>query len=583
MTMKILSDIKLHSVLLSTIGVFALSACVNEEYDFSKEIDTDMTILKNVSIPLGSIEKITVAKLLTLNDNESLIRTDAQGNFVFSFSGSDITTKVDVPSFEIASEDGIHTEPVIVPFTTGSAAGKDPSQVKDNILYSSRTGGILSTSMPITVDSELPERVVDVKSVGLDASCDLKFYANGGPVYLKQGFVIEFPSMLNLNPEANDEARFELIDNHKLRVKKDLKVSPSSPLIFALLLDNVDVPEGSVKNGHLVVEKDVILTGDFYISPSDYSVIPSKVTLQIQVDITDLEVLTSEVKLVVDEKVNGDMLEIRDMPDFLSGGNICLDIYNPTINVDVVNSTPVSFDVHAAVVASNDSKTISIALGEEPAINVAADSHSKYVISRRECSVTEGVANIVVPQVGELISMLPKTIAFNDINIHSATGEYVTVIPSESYSATISYNVYAPLAFDKDLSIEYSQDINGLGFSLGDVNAEKVNVSLSVISSIPLEFNIVAEALDPDGNVMKDVDLSLDNVIKAGTLDSPVQSDITLSMTSQRETIIFDGLRLGIKAVSPSEDMYGVSLNSNHSLEIKDIVLTCPEGVIVKM
>ena len=82
MTMKILSDIKLHSVLLSTIGVFALSACVNEEYDFSKEIDTDMTILKNVSIPLGSIEKITVAKLLTLNDNESLIRTDAQGNSV---------------------------------------------------------------------------------------------------------------------------------------------------------------------------------------------------------------------------------------------------------------------------------------------------------------------------------------------------------------------------------------------------------------------------------------------------------------------------------------------------------------------
>ena len=141
--MKILSDTRFHSVLLSMFGVLALSACVNEEYDFSKEIDTDLTILKNVSMPLGSVEKITISKLLTLEDNESVIKTDDQGNFVFSFSGSDIIAELDVPSFALA-DGGMHTEPLIGHFNTGNAAGKNPSQVKENILYSSLSGGILT-------------------------------------------------------------------------------------------------------------------------------------------------------------------------------------------------------------------------------------------------------------------------------------------------------------------------------------------------------------------------------------------------------------------------------------------------------
>ena len=98
-----------------------------------------------------------------------------------------------------------------------------------------------------------------------------------------------------------------------------------------------------------------------------------------------------------------------------------------------------------------------------------------------------------------------------------------------------------------------------------------------------MDFSIAAKAIDADGNVIEGIGMSLDDNINAGTLDTPVQSDITISMTSRRETIDFNGLRLDIKAVCPSEDMYGVALNKNSSLEIKDMILTCPEGVTVNM
>lgn len=580
--MKILLETRLHSFLLSMFGMLALSSCVNEEYDFSKEIDTEVTILKNVSMPIGSVEKITISELLTLEDDESVIRTDDQGNFIFSFSGSDITAELDVPSFSIASDAGIHTEPLIVHFNTGSAAGKNPSQVPEDIVYSKISGGVLSTSLPMAIDTELPTQIADIKSIGLNASCYMNFSVSGGSVYLKSGFVFEFPSAISLNAGAYTDVRFELIDNHKLRAKQDVKISPASPLTFALVIDKFNLPAGAVSNGRLNIDEELKVTGDLYISPSDYTVIPDKLSIQIKADISDLDVLTAEVKLAVDETVKGDVLEISDLPDFLSGGDICLDIYNPSLNFNVNNSTPFGFGVHAAVKAANGDKSVNITIGDDPAINIPAGTQSKYVISRRE-NPAAGVTNIVVPEIGDLISMMPKTISFDEIRVQSPVDEYVTIASGQNYEASISYEVYAPLAFDKNLNIHYVQDVDNIGFELDDINAETLKITLSIVNTIPLDFNINAKPLDADGNVIEDVTLSIENNIKAGTLDAPAQSDIALSMTSSGKTFGFDGLRLDIKAVCPSEDMYGVALNINNSIEITNISLSCPEGVTVNM
>lgn len=581
--MNTLFNTRLHSVLLSMVGVLALSSCVNEEYDFSKEIDTDMTILKNISLPLGSVEKITISDLLTLDEDDSLIKTDEAGDFVFAFSGSSISAQIDIPEISIVPNGGIHLDPETVEINTGAAAGFDASFIKENILYSTLTGEMFAIEMPVEINSSIPAQVADVRSVGLNASCYLKLAVDNGAVHMMEGFVIEFPSFLRIAKTGYTDSRFELVDNHKLVLKEDIAVSKSSPLSFALTVDRFNVPAGAISNGRLSIDDEVSLEGDFYLSPSDFTVIPEDITLEIRADITEMQVLTAEVKLAVDEKIQGEVLEISDFPEFLTGSNICLDIYNPTLNLNVTNSTPFAFGVKAAVNAVNGDKSLNIVLGENPAIYVQSGSQSKYLISRRENPAAPGVTNIVIPEIGNLISMLPKTISFDEIAVQSIGDEYITIATGEEYQASVSYDVYAPLAFDKDLKIEYSQDIDNIGFNLEEFGAENVKISLSLVNTIPLEFTISAKALDADGNEMKDVILSLDNTIKAGTLADPVQSDIAISMTSTGETFGFDGLRLDIKAVCPSETMYGVALNKNTSLEIKDIVLTCPDGVTVNM
>ena len=89
--MKMLHYMRWHSVLIILAGMSALSACVNEEYDLSKDIDTEITILQNVSMPVGSIEPVTIEKVLNLEQDEnSVLRKDDDGDFIFTFTGSEI-------------------------------------------------------------------------------------------------------------------------------------------------------------------------------------------------------------------------------------------------------------------------------------------------------------------------------------------------------------------------------------------------------------------------------------------------------------------------------------------------------------
>ena len=574
-----LYQFRLHSMLIPVFGMLALSACVNEEYDLSKEIDTEMTLLKNVSMPLGSIEKISISDILTLEeDGGSVISKTSDGDFVFSFAGEEISADIEVPFFSIASSSGIQTEPVEVHFSTGPAAGLSPSMITEDIIYSKITGKPLDAAMDIEIDAELPAQINDIRSVGLESSVYINFTVNAGAVNLKEGFMLEFPDFLNINKSMMSDGRFELVDNHRLLMKQDVKVSSGSPLTFALELDKINVPSGAISDGSLVLNEDVRVAGDFYLSPSDFSVIPEKLIISIKAEITDLDVVSAEVKLSVDEEIAGSTVEIDNIPDFLAGEGVCLDIYNPTLTFDISNSSPFAFGVKAGITASRGTQQVSVELGEDPEINIPAESSVSYMLTRREQSV-DGVTSFIVPELGDMISMLPETISIEDISIASSDDDYVEIWSGSRYQASIAYEIYAPLAFDEGLEIAFDQNIENLGIDLG-IGVPSVSASLKIENSVPLEFAISAQALDFNGNVKNDMEVSVSKPVAAGTQASPATTEVVLTISSRSGYISFDGLRLALKA-SASSAVTGVALNENQGFYIKDLVLTLPDGISI--
>ena len=63
-------------------------------------------------------------------------------------------------------------------------------------------------------------------------------------------------------------------------VKDDILISSVSPLAFALKVDKINVPQGAVSQGLLVMNDEVSVNGDFYLSPSDFSVIPEELVVE---------------------------------------------------------------------------------------------------------------------------------------------------------------------------------------------------------------------------------------------------------------------------------------------------------------
>lgn len=576
--MKMLYYSRWHCVLIILFGMSALSACVNEEYDLSKDIDTEITILKNVSMPVGSIEPVKISKVLSLDEkDESVIRKNDKGDFIFTFTGKEISAEIGVPSFSIAPENGIQTEPIEVHFGTGPAAGKNPSAITEDIVYSKITGKILDSSMDIDIDSQMPSQIADIKSVSLDASVYLNFTVNAGSVRLMKGFAIEFPDFLSLVKSGMTDSRFDLQDN-KLVVKEDVRISSDSPLTFALIVDRINVPAGAVSGGQLAIDDQVKVTGDFYLSPSDFNVIPDELVVNIKADITDLDVLSAEVKLAINETVAGNTVSIGELPKFLTGGNVCLDIYNPSLNFGVKNNTPFAFGVKAGVRAARGNDVVNIVLGENPTIEIPAETDAFYQITRRETYVPQGAVNIVVPELGNLISMLPETVTFDDITLTSTSGDYIPIVSGDKYKASLSYEVYAPLAFGEDLKIEFSTDVENIGMSFEDVTIEDLKISLKIENTIPLDFAIKAVALDAEGGISSGQELSVSGPVKGGTQNSPAVSDIDLSIKSAGGQFELDTLRLTMTASAPS-DLTGVALNENQGFKITDLVITCPEGI----
>lgn len=577
--MKMQHYLRWHSVLIILTGMSALSACVNEEYDLSKDIDTEITILKNVSMPLGSIEPVTIEKILNLEQEDiSVLCKNDDGDFIFTFTGSEISAEIDVPSFSIAPAGGIQTEPIEVHFNTGPAAGMDPGIVTENIVYSKVTGKLLDSSMDIEVESKLPSQIVDVKSVALDASIYMNFSVNAGAVHLMKGFSVEFPEFLNVVGTGYTDSRFEIQSGNKLVVKDDILISSVSPLTFALKVDKITLPQGSISEGLLVMNDEVRVNGDFYLSPSDFRVIPEELVVDIKADMTDLDVLSAEVKLAINEKVNGTSLSISEFPEFLTGGNVCLDLYNPSLNFGVKNHTPFAFGVKAGIKAARGNDSVEIQLGEDPAIDIPADTEAFYQITRKETDVPQGAVNIVVPELGDLISILPEKVTFDDITLTSTSTDYVSIVSGDKYSASISYEVYAPLAFDKDLNIEFSTDINEIGLSFDEFSVENFKLGLKIENSIPLDFAIDAVVLDAEGSVVNDMELNVSAPVKGGTQNSPAVSDIEISIKSTGDSFSLDGLRLTMNASAPS-DLTGVALNEKQGFKITDLVITCPEGI----
>ena len=569
-------------VLLYSIPFLILSSCVNPDYDLTKDIVTDATFFENVSLPVGNVEKITIESLMLSDTEGTGIECDANGDYHVEFTSGEIATEIEVPTLSL---DGVTFEDQIININLPPQfVGSSSSLPEFTLTYSDLNGGKpLELDMDIEFDTELPYQVVDIDQVELDASLACHFTLNIGKIHVLKGFTLTFPEYIYLS-ECEGASNYEIIDNHVLRFTEDVEFGADAPLTVSFSFDKVTVPDEMIIHNEdapdrLATLDYIHVSGDFFLESTDFATIPEALQIIMNMEVESLNVVSADVCLEYDIQIPDEDIVLDELPELLQGGDITIDLYNPLLFVKANNTSPFDFSIDAYVTAFRGSESSDIYIGknDEP-LYVYAESTRDYYFSRREMTVPEGADNIVIPEIGDLIKNIPDRLRIHDINVTS-TNEMQHVIAGEVYNADMKYYMKAPLAFGENLRLSFTQDIEDLNLQF-DLDIPSAEVSMVMVNSIPADFAISAICLDENGNEIPETTVKLDKVIAAGSQHNPVETPLKLTIENKLETFNVSSLRLTLVA-SANEDpsFHGICLNKNQGFEIKDVIVTLPDGI----
>lgn len=602
---------------LSVLLVFAAS-CVDEDYDLNK-LDTEAVILKDITMPLGNLSPISVSYFLNVNNDESsFIKADANGDYSLSLEGEDLISRSYlVPTFRLSLEENRTQSRRITIELPESIAGRDISVIQQQwpdlydkqISFKDINGVIASLTKVLEMkeDYVLPHYIADVKDIDMNSDLVYEFTpkllnADGtatspdGALYLSKGFTIDFPDWLTL--KKNDDIDAYIIENKQdnknvITFVKDYRIDLKQPAAFTLLVTRIDVPEGFLIDGGVDSEgrsykklhidgyetrNMILIDGDTYVKPSDFTRVPYKAELDMVLSFRNIVAQSATLSLNVDESLPDMEINLPELPELLTGNGVVMDLYDPAMYMNFRNLSPLELNVYAHLYSYRNSQMLMDMHfgenGEDKPITVPRQFDGSIGVSRR--GEGEMMAN---PGLGMFFRTIPDMVQIKDIRL-IASRDYASIVAGQEVEFSFGYELDAPLAFGPDLAMDLEYELAGFQLSINDVNVKKAVLTLDAVNSIPLSLNVTAVVLDSEGMPVNDMEITVDNEIKAGSVQSPTESSVTLTLTSEAEYLNLDGLRLCFRATCPPE-CQGIVLNENQTLELKEIKICLPEGASV--
>ena len=615
-------------------------SCVNEAYDLSKGIDLTIDVNGDISAPVGSTQKILIGDFLKLDDTEnSVITQDADGNYLLSVSGDEITQNIDVPSIEfsdiqIGNNDNPGGFKVTMDIPDNEPVGQFPITADR---YDFEVDGSRETE--ILISEDVPDYVSEIGRIDLQASLGISLTLSRndedtrGEITIAKGFTLKFPDYITI-AGASGDGFYAVEDGHVVKFIQDVNLKVEEPRPIELSITAVDfnkLPEGQGLVGNKIQIEDAIVMDNVAISaiPKTFGIytsdLPQSLAIDIDMTVSDIAVRTVQMKFNPEIEVGTiEPVELGEMPEFLSGENTTIDIYSPVISMLVTNTSPVSVTFSADITSYSDDNVVkSLQIGSPDqtsgdAIVIGKGVTPVYIVRRAE-DVSQGAVTatndpviIVKDDLAELVATMPDRIEVTDVNVAVLQEMLEVDIPDEpdaQYSFSFNYSIDAPLAFGENLSIEYPYDITGLNDTLNSsdedsdgqqgetsdgnlqIHLTEASVYMTFVNEIPLTLAVSASPIDVDGNVIASgVEVSLSDAsgaspvtVKGGDTGSATTTPAVIHINADLESLKrLDGFRLNLKG-SCDSDFAGVALNSRQGIQLTDISVNIKGGISTQL
>lgn len=569
------------ALLLTSLGI--TTSCIDSSYDLNKDID--MTISaggEHLAIPVGYTEKITLDKIIELDEGDDLQIVD--GEYHLLKKDNIDKTNTSVGTVTVAeSENIIDAITLTYSVSTPGANIFIPKKQSEGKINAEARG--------------VDKAVIEIGSLAADmpTTLTLKFELGGGisieRVDIKT-MTITFPDFIQFENENGLNGQTLTMTNVQIEPSgftKELKINK-----YAFGSTYGEGNRVEEENGDRILkienQKITIEMQDIYANNPQGSG-----SLSITPTVTLSEMAVSEVYGTIqpDIDVKSTEVELNNLPDFLQDDEIRLDITNPVFSFNANNPLNTDVEMDGVLTGYKDgkvTKTVKIGSGNGGAsitLKPSGDKQQTISIVRDEKTVVEANATkVVVPNLNDIIETIPDRI---NVELKPAvkTEQYYTVNLGQDYTLNSAYDIDIPLSFGSNLKIVYEETLDNFDLDLEDVDIEKAVLSINAVNTIPLAMEIKNEnvsALDANGNVIKDIDVTVEGTItesKDGKTEVSSTLNVNLNETAEGAISKLDGLKLKITAV-PGQAT-DVQLLSTQWMQLKDMKLKIPNGIKVDL
>ena len=605
-------------ILMMAFIPFLFLSCVDQQYDLS-QIDKEVVVLREIEMPVGNLKPVSISDFLDLDAAQgSFISIDEKGDFHLSFDGDAlISTSVTVPDFEIGIDEGLIEERKLSLNLPSFIAGMDvsmleqimPDYIDKNISFEDMTGNDISIRKSIQMDEDcyLPYFIKDVKEAEFDGEILYEFSiaikdingvninSYGGAMYIEKGFTIDFPDWFVIRKNDSIDGYYignEGNNKNVLCFDKDVKISADKPVVFSISVTKLEVPAGVVVDGgkdsegrnrkKIQIDADdeknmIILDGDVYVKTSDFKKIPASVEMNMALIFKTLDMKSALISLDMEESLPDQSFTLPEVPEPLVKEGVVIDIYDPSVLFNVNNQSPLDIYVSAHLhVYRNSTELMDIYFGENgqsAPLFIPDGFNGQIGYSRR------GEGNMIpLPEIGQLFKTVPDELIIKNLKVKATSDEYITVAPGQSLGCYTDYSLRAPLSFGQEFAVDLEYELKELNLDLKEVGLRSVSLTFDAVNTIPMALDVQAMVVDAGGNPVNNLSIDVDGAIKAGSLNSPGISPISIKVKSSSDGIKLEGLKLVLNASCPSE-YQGVVVNKAQGLELRNVRITLPDGV----
>ncbi|MCD8302330.1 MAG: hypothetical protein LUC44_04845 [Prevotellaceae bacterium] len=588
MRTKQLTSHCLPAVLIALVT--GLSACVDKDYDLTKDIDYTITFGgDSLFLPGSTTEEATMDQILDIDED------DESSNVKFAKAGAYGMAEGDLYLYSDNEGEGNHvtltTEGVTVTGTTVDFNNQTiPFSGSTSFEIPAYTGHYTMSNTDVSAT------IQEVDTAKVSSTINIKFSATGGQMTLNEGFTIALPDYVVV--EKSGTGNFSTAGN-KITVTGTINL-PATLTVKATEIDfttGIDKDEikfspgskedGSVGSMHL--EGDVAIDGPVGLASGESA------TCELVTDMTIGDMKLQSVYGVMDPNVdeNIDPMAFDDVPDVLQDEETSLDWENPQVYLTISNSTQMNIDLTQIKLTAdfpNDESSLVIGKGLETtegdlSVNPGPDKDTEICLSKIGAPIDVD-KDVKIKDINTLLGRIPNQMEVSEITV-IATG---WVDLEHTYALDITYTMVAPLNFGDQLLIAYKDTLDGWRSDIDDIKrVNEVQATATVINKVPMGLTPSAIAIREDGTEIAGIKCVVtgedggDAVVESGTTDDPTNSDIKVIITAEDGDISeLDGIILTLRG-NNSEETAGIPINKQQSIQLIDVKLLLVGGVTVDL